>query len=376
MDRIYLDYNASTPVAPEVRAAMQPLLEQHWGNPSAGHWASEPAAAAIAHAREQVATLLGARPAEVLFTSGGSESNNHALKGVVLRRLREQPGSKPHVVVSAVEHPSVRAPCAWLAELGARITVVPVDRDGIVDPDAVRRELGPDTVLVSVMHAQNEVGTLAPLAAIAEVTRPHRVLLHTDAAQSVGKVPVLVDELGVDLLTVAGHKLYAPKGVGALWVRNGVTLDPLVHGGPQESGRRAGTESAVLAAALGAAADLARRQPSGPHLLEMRELLWSMLRAAFGDRVVLHGHPSARLPNTLNVGFVGAHAADVIPRLDGVAVTAGSACDAGSHTMSAVLRAMGVAEESGLGAIRFSVGRYTTTTEIAEAVVRLRKVLG
>jgi cysteine desulfurase len=372
---IYLDYNASTPVAPEVRAAMQPLLEGHFGNPSAGHWASTGAAEATARARASIAELLGAAPNEIVLTSGGSESNNHALKGVVLRRLRERPRATPHVVLSAVEHPSVLLPCAWLAEIGARVTTVPVDRHGLVDPDDVGRAIGPDTVLVTVMHANNEVGTIAPLRAIADATRERGVLLHSDAAQSVGKLPVRVGDLGVDLLTVAGHKLYAPKGVGALYVKRGVALDPLLHGAAQESGRRAGTESAVLAASLGAAADLARRDPCTDRLRALRDRLWSLLQGAFGDRVVLHGHPTERLPNTLNVGFVGARAADVIPRLDRLAVTAGSACHAGSHELSPVLKAMGVSESSGLGAIRFSVGRPTTQAELETAVDRLREAL-
>ena len=372
---IYLDYNASTPIAPQVVAAMRPLLDGDWGNPSSGHWASRGAAAALQVARGQVAALLGARPAEVVFTSGGSEANNHSIKGVVLRHLREHPGSRPHVVISAVEHPAVTAPCRYLTSMGARVTEVKVDRYGQVDPEDVAAAIEDDTVLVSVMHANNEVGTVQPIAAIAAIARSRGVLIHSDAAQSVAKIPVRVDELGVDMLSLAGHKLYAPKGVGALWIRSGVELDSLIHGASHEAGRRAGTENVLLAVGLGAACELANRDPCGAALTALRDRLWAALKQTFGEEVVLNGHPRERLPSTLNVSFVGRIGADILARLDAVAASTGSACHAGTRTLSPVLASMGVEERIGHGAIRFSVGRQTTIEEIDRVVDMLREVV-
>ena len=370
MQRIYLDYNASTPVAPEVTAAMQTLLADHYGNPSSGHWASRGAHDALESARADVAALLGARPSEIVFTSGGSESNNAAIKGVLLAHEREA-----HVVITAVEHPSVRQTCRYLERFGIRTTEVPVDRSGRVDPQRVADAMTPHTALVSVMHANNEVGTLQPIAEVAQVTRARGVPFHCDAAQSIGKVPIDVRELGVDLLTIAGHKAYAPKGVGALFVREGIELDPLIHGAGHERGRRAGTESALLATALGAACRLARLEPCGNRLLELRDRMWTRLKETFGDRVALHGHPRERLPNTLNVGFADQVAAEILERVPAVAASVGSACHAGSRELSPVLSAMGVDPRFGLGAIRFSVGRPTTVEEIDRAVEYLRDVL-
>ncbi|MGQ9366133.1 cysteine desulfurase family protein [Azospirillum sp. ST 5-10] len=366
-DTIYLDHNASTPVDPRVAAAMRPLIEDAFGNPSSPHWAGSPAKAALDRARGQVAGLLGCADDEVVFTSGGSEANNLALKGVFFARRDRG----DHIVTTAVEHPAVLTPLRFLETLGARVTVLPVDGTGRVDPAAVAAAITPRTILVSVMHANNEVGTVQPVADIAQVARARGVLLHTDAAQSVGKIPTRVAELGVDLLTVAGHKLCAPKGVGALYVRRGVELEPLVHGAGHERGRRAGTESALLAAGLGAACALARDLPAADAVRALRDRFWAALRARFGDRVVLNGHPEHRLPNTLNVSFVGWVGADLLARLDGVAASTGSACHAGSVTLSPVLRAMGVDPEIGKGAVRFSLGRGTTPDEIDRVVQRL-----
>jgi len=375
MGGIYLDYNASTPVAPAVVRAMRPLLAAGFGNPSSGHWASHGATEALDHARRQVAELLHAAPETIVFTSGGSESNNAAIKGVVMRALRQRPGSAPHVIISAIEHPAVVEPCAYLRGLGARITEVSVDRQGRVDPEAVRQAIDDETVLISVMHANNEVGTLQPIAEIAAIARERSILVHSDAAQSVGKVATNVDELGVDMLTVAGHKLYAPKGIGALYVREGVALDALVHGAGHEGGRRAGTESAVMAAGLGAACELARTHPCAARLTQLREHFYEGLRAAFGDAVVLNGHPTDRLPNTLNVSFVDALAPDILASLDGVAASTGSACHAGSRSISPVLAKMGIEERVALGAIRFSLGRPTTIEEVDKVIDRLREVV-
>lgn len=364
---IYLDYNASTPVDSRVAAAMRPLLEDAFGNPSSLHWAGAPAKAALERARGQVADLLGCADDEVVFTSGGSEANNMALKGVFFARRDRG----DHIITTAVEHPAVLVPLHFLETLGARVTVLPVDHTGRVDAAAVEQAITPRTVLVSVMHANNEVGTVQPIEEISRITRARGVLLHTDAAQSVGKIPTRVDDLGVDLLTVAGHKLYAPKGVGALYVRRGVALEPLIHGSGHEWGRRAGTESALLAAGLGEACVLARDLAPMDVVRGLRDRFWMALRERFGDRIVLNGHPEHRLPNTLNVSFVRWIGADLLVRLDGVAASTGSACHAGSVKLSPVLEAMGVDPEIGKGAVRFSLGRGTTAEEIDEVIRRI-----
>src|SRR5215471_761814 len=250
---IYLDFNATTPIAPEVATAMKQALIEPFGNPSSDHWAGLPARQAVEKAGAQVSALLRCSPEEVVFTSGGSESNNHALKGVFFA----QDGSGGHIITTQIEHPAVLNPCRFLERLGASVTYLPVDRFGRIDPDDVRRSIKPQTILISVMHANNEVGTLQPVSEIAHIARERGILFHTDAAQSVGKIPVFVDELGVDLLSVAGHKLYAPKGIGVLYIRNGVRLEPLIHGAGHESGRRAGTENILLDVALGTACELA-----------------------------------------------------------------------------------------------------------------------
>ena len=254
MRRIYLDYNASTPIDPAVAAAMKPFLEDHYGNPSSGHWAATTAKTALETARGQVAALLGCQNDEIVFTSGGSEANNLALKGVFFA-LREKGN---HIITTRIEHPAIIEPCRFLERLGARVTYLPVDSTGRVDPDDLRRAITPRTILVSIMQANNEVGTIQPIEDCVRMAHDHSILFHTDAAQSVGKIPTGVNELGVDLLSIAGHKVYAPKGVGALFVRRGVSLEPLVHGAGHESGRRAGTESALLAVGLGKACELAR----------------------------------------------------------------------------------------------------------------------
>lgn len=371
MRRIYLDYNASTPIAPEVAAAMRPFLDEAYGNPSSAHWAGKPARDAVETARSQIADLLGCAPDEVVFTSGGSEANNHALKGVAFARRDKG----DHIVTSAVEHPAILAPCAYLTKLGYQITRVPVDQFGQVDPDDVRRAITPRTILVSIMHANNEVGTIEPIAEIARITHERNLLLHTDAAQSVGKIATKVEELGVDMLSIAGHKLYAPKGVGALYIRRGTPIEPLIHGAGHEGGRRAGTESALMAVALGAAASLARDLDSMERVRALRDRFWRLLQDDFGDRVVLNGHPERRLPNTLNVSFVGMVGAEVLARLGDVAASTGSACHSGRITLSPVLAAMGVAPQVGMGAIRFSLGRDSTQADIDDVVDQLNRVL-
>ncbi len=365
---IYLDFNASTPIAPEVREAMEPYLEHHYGNPSAAHFEGASARDAVELARAKVAKLLGCQPSEVVFTAGGTESNNHALKGAFYRkRLLGEP---VHAITTAIEHPSVLEACRFLERLGGEVTFLPVDPAGRVDPDDVRKAIRRDTAIVSVMHANNEVGTIQPIAEIGRITRDKGVLLHTDAAQTIGKIAVDVDTLGVDLLTIAGHKCYAPKGVGALYVRNGVELEPLLHGGGHEKGRRSGTENALLIVGLGAASELVSSYHS-QEIQSLRDRLLDALRERLGEEVVLNGHPTERLPNTLNVSFVGLDASSLLTRVEELAASTGSACHTGRREMSPVLSAMGVAPEVGFGAVRLSLGRTTTLEEIDEAAERI-----
>ncbi|MGB8886524.1 MAG: cysteine desulfurase family protein [Candidatus Korobacteraceae bacterium] len=365
--RIYLDFNGTTPIAPEVAAAINQALAEPFGNPSSEHWAGLQARQAIEKARTQVATLLHCSSDEIVFTSGGSESNNHALKGVFFVR----DGRGGHIITTQIEHPAVLNPCHFLERLGASVTYLPVDRFGQVDPDDVRRALTPRTILVSVMHANNEVGTVQPISEIALIARQHGIVFHTDAAQSVGKIPARVDELGVDLLSLAGHKMYAPKGVGVLYVRKGVRLEPLIHGAGHELGRRAGTENILLNIALGSACELAHSWLAVERIRQLRDLFWESLQRRFGDGVVLNGHPTERLPNTLNVSFVGKIGSTILSGLEGVAASTGSACHSGSVELSPVLKAMHVPSEIGMGAIRFSLGRTTTREQIEQIVSRL-----
>jgi cysteine desulfurase len=364
---IYLDFNATTPIAPEVAAAISQALIEPFGNPSSEHWAGLPARQAVDKARAQVATFLQCGSDEVVFTSGGSESNNHALKGAFFA----QGGRNGHVITTLIEHPSILNPCGFLEQLGASVTYLPVDRFGRVDPQDVSRALTPRTMLISVMHANNEVGTLQPICEIARIAHEHGILCHTDAAQSAGKISVRVDELGVDLLSLAGHKLYAPKGIGILYVRKGVTLEPLIHGAGHESGRRAGTENILLEIALGAACELAQPWLEAESIRQLRDLFWELLQEKFGKQVVLNGHPTERLPNTLNVSFVGKIGSTILSGLRGVAASTGSACHSGSVELSPVLKAMTVPPEIGMGAIRFSLGRTTTREQIEQVVSRL-----
>jgi cysteine desulfurase len=367
---IYLDHNATTPLAPAVLEAMRPYLEQHFGNPSSAHDAGATAAAAVARARADVAALLGGEPGGVVFMASGSEADNLAITGVALARL----GERDHIVTSTVEHPAVRATCRYLQRrLGFRLTVVPVDSYGVVDPDRVRRAIEPGTALVSVMHANNEVGTLQPIAEIAAVARERGVLVHTDAAQSVGKVPLDVQSLGVDLLTVAGHKLYAPKGIGALYVRPGTRLDPVIHGAGHERGLRAGTENVPYIVGLGAATALADdrlRHDAHVEVQRLRDRLHAALQSAVPD-LALNGHPHRRLPNTLNVSFPGHDGERLLSCTPSIAAATGSACHSGRTDPSAVLTAMGLDRSRALGAVRLSLGYDTTPEQIDAAAEAL-----
>lgn len=374
MPLIYLDHNATTPIDPRVADAMQPWLREGYGNPSSAHDLGRAARAAVDRAREQVAGLIGAAPDEVVFTSGGTEADNHAILGTAFaRRDRGR-----HVVVSAVEHPAVLEPCAWLAAEGWRISRLPVDGSARVAPGELASVLGDDTVLVSVMHANNEVGTIEPIRALADLAHARGAWMHTDAAQSLGKIPVHVDDLGVDLLTIAGHKLYAPKGVGALYVRRGTTLAPLLRGAGHEGGRRAGTEAVPAVVALGEACAIAAAAlPAARlHLAVLRDRLAKALHARIPDAHV-HAAGAERLPNTLSIAFPGRRAADILERLAAdVAASAGAACHGKGETMSSVLAAMGVPLALARGTLRFSVGRTTTEAQVDAAVPILARALG
>lgn len=428
---IYLDYNATTPVDPAVADLIATHVAATFGNPSSSHVYGTAAHAALDRARAEVGDLLGAAPDEVVLTGGGSESDNLAIKGIVLAAR----GRRDHIVTSSVEHPAVLATCHWLVErLGCRLTIVPVDGRGQVDPDAVAGAIGSTTALVTIMHANNEVGTLNPIDEIAIVCREHGVPFHTDAAQSVGKIATRVDELGVDLLTVAGHKLYAPKGIGALYIRRGTALDSLIHGAGHEAGRRAGTENVPYAAGLGRAAalclallsgdgavglpghgdatahdraaigegtsagtaqvaagvsggqppigeDRAHRQVDrgravahgqppldgeAARLRDLRDQLEVTLRADVPE-LMLNGHPTERLPNTLNVSFPGVDGERLLAATPSVAASTGSACHAGRTDPSGVLLAMGIDPARALGAVRLTLGRWTTVDDIDRA---------
>ncbi len=364
---IYMDYNATTPIDRRVADAIVPYLFEYFGNPSSSHHYGVTAKKAIEQARQSLAQLLNCTPQEIIFTSGGTESNNTVIKGVA--RLLKDKGN--HIITSVIEHPAIIEPCEFLAEDGYSITYVGVDQYGRVDPKEIEAAIRPETILISIMHANNEVGTIQPIAEISEIAKEHNVLFHTDAAQSVSKIPVNVEALGVDFLSVAGHKLYAPKGVGALFVRQGLRLPPLLHGAGHESGRRAGTENLPEIVGLGMAARLAREELEHEmkRLTRLRDRLWNGLKTAFVEDIQLNGHPTERLPNTLSVGFKGREAHLILEKIEKeLAVSAGSACHAGRTELSSVLKAMKVDPEFARGTLRISVGRFSTIGHIDKAI--------
>lgn len=389
MKPIYLDYNATTPVDPAVADAIAGAVRDLWGNPSSTHEYGRNVHAAIDTARNQVAALIGAKANEIVFTGGGSEASNLAIKGLIRPRplfrwrqffrtafATEVEPRDLHIVTSAVEHPATSVPVEYLQRLGASVTVLRVDKHGLIDPDdvrrAVRRPLLKKT-LVTIMHSNNETGTLMPIREIGELRKSRPFVFHTDCAQSIGKVSVDVNELNVDLLTIAGHKLYAPKGVGALYVREGVELEPLVHGAGHEGGRRAGTENTPYIVGLGKAAELCRTAfpESADKLKSLRDRLHTALQAKLGERVILNGHPEKRLPNTLNVNFLGQIGPKLLERVPRIAASVGAACHEPKSgqlviTPSAVLCAMRVPPEISRGAVRLTVGRWTTEAEVDE----------
>ncbi len=372
-ERIYLDFNASTRMAPEVVAAMMPYLEESFGNPSSLHWAGLGARDAVEKARSQVADLISCDATEVIFTSGGTEANNHVIKGLYF--AQRAIGKPFHVIISSTEHPAVIEPCRFLETFGATVTHLTVDASGLVDPDDVRKAICPATSLISIMHANNETGTIQSLSEIATIAHEHGIFFHTDAAQSIGKISVEIDLLGVDFLSIAGHKLYGPKGVGALYVREGIAIEPLLHGANHEAGRRAGTENVLEVVGLGAACGLAEKWVDNGSITEMRDYFWNRLQEEFGERVVLHGHVTQRLPNTLNVSFVGQIGSELLAKMPFLAASTGAACHAGDIHISPVLAAMGVTAEVGIGAIRFSLGRTTTRDELDQVVNALIKTI-
>lgn len=363
---IYLDYNATTPHEPEVIEAMRPYLEKYFGNPSSSHWYGRKTRDAVENARALVAGLLNCAPSEIIFTSGGTESNNNAIRGIALARRSQG----KHIITSQIEHPAVTAVCERLRQEGFEITYLPVDEYGLVSVSDVRNAVRPETILITLMHANNEVGTIQPVEDVARLANSRGVVFHTDAAQSAGKIPTEVTVLGVDLLSIAGHKLYAPKGVGALYIREGLALERLMDGAGQEGGRRPGTENVLEIVGLGKACEIALRdlKANRDNIERMRNRLEAGLREQV-PRLRVNGHPDKRLPNTLSVSMHGVDANALLAAIEGkVAASAGAACHSGQILVSYVLQAMHVPEEWARGTLRFSTGRMTSETDIDTAV--------
>ncbi|MHB1376965.1 MAG: cysteine desulfurase family protein [Candidatus Humimicrobiaceae bacterium] len=368
---IYLDYNATTPIDKQVADAMLPYIYGNFGNPSSSHKLGVAAKKAVEYSRKQVAKLLNCSPEEIIFTSGGSESNNTVLKGVAFTYKNR--GN--HIITSQIEHPAIINPCKYLEKLGYEISYVQVDKYGVVNPADIEDLITNQTILVTIMHSNNETGTIQSIEDISKICKKHNVLFHTDASQSIGKVPVDVKSLGVDFLTVAGHKLYAPKGIGALYIRRGIDIEPLIHGAGHESNRRAGTENIIFDVALGKACEISMEALKNTELKQLTDYFYKNLKEKFGAKIHLNGHPEKRLPNTLNISFIGYNGHEVLNRLDETAASTGSACHSGLTSISPVLTAMGVSDEVGRGAIRFSLGRYTTKNEIDAVIENLNKVV-
>jgi len=366
---IYLDHNATTPILPDVIEAMLPCLREHFGNPSSSHVYGRRAHDAVEHARRQVAALIGATAEEIVFTSGGTEANNLAIRGVAGALA-----SKRHIVTSQIEHPATAEPCRLLQGLGWEVTWLPVNAAGRVRDEDLDSAASPGTALVTIMHANNETGTIQPIREASEAGHAVGALVHTDAAQSVGKVPVRVDDLGVDLLSLAGHKLYAPKGVGALYVRNGTPIEPVIRGAGHERGLRPGTENVASIVGLGVACEIAREglDEEAARLRRLRDLMWDLLHEGVPG-LALNGHERERLPNTLNVRFPGVRGSDVLAFAPEVAASTGSACHEGGERPSAVLTAMGIEPDAALGSVRLSLGRHSTEDAVRRAAAALEE---
>ncbi len=367
MKPVYLDYNATTPIDSEVAEAMMPYMEQYFGNPSSLHWYGIQSKKAVQKARSQVALLLNCKPEEIIFTSGGTESNNFAIKGAALANRNK--GN--HIITSTIEHPAVTEVCKYLEAGGFQTSYIPVDETGLIDLVKLEKSITSQTILITVMHANNEVGTIQPIQEISEIARKHGIIVHTDAAQSVGKISTDVNELGVDLLSVAGHKIYAPKGIGALFVREGIQLEKFMHGAGHERNMRAGTENVLEIVGLGKACEIAKLglKRNITHMKEIRDRLYNGLKEKIKN-IRLNGHPEKRLPNTLSIGFRNIEASSLLNELiiADIAVSAGSACHAGSTTISHVLAAMNVPMEFARGTLRLSTGIMTTEGEIDRAI--------
>lgn len=366
---IYLDHNASTPVLTEVVDAMLPYLREYWGNPSSTHVYGWSMHEAVEHARGQVAGLIECTPGEVYFTSGGTEANNLAIRGVAAANQVRR-----HILTSVIEHPATIGPCDWLAQHGYSVSRAPVDGVGRVATERAQEFLGQETALVTIMHANSETGTLQPINEIAELAHGVGALMHTDAAQSCGKIKVSTVDANIDLLSIAGHKLYAPQGVGALFVREGTPIKPLVIGAGHEQGLRPGTENVASIVGFGQACEIARSSlaEEGERVSGLRNRLWGLLSAAIPG-IAMHGCPTDRLPNTLNVRFPGVSGNALLAACPGIAASTGSACHEGADCASEVILAMGVPESEAIGAVRLSLGRLNTDAEIELAGAELIK---
>ncbi len=365
MKQIYLDYNATTPIYPEVVEIMIPYLEEHFGNPSSSHNYGIQTRKAVEKARKQIAEMINCFPDEIIFTSGGTESNNYAIKGIAFANRAK--GN--HIITSSIEHPAVIEVCRFLETEGFQVTYLPVDEFGLINIEDVKKAIKPQTILISIMHANNEVGTIQPITEIARIAKERNIYMHTDAAQSMGKIPVKVNDLGIDLLSIAGHKLYAPKGVGALYIRRGVKLAKLMHGADHERNLRAGTENVLEIVGLGKACELADRDLSDnvTHLKKMRDKLHTGILDKF-PKIKLNGHPEKRLPNTLSISFPNLEANQILNEMEELAASAGAACHSESVKVSKVISEMNVPLDFAMGTIRFSVGKMTTENEIKKAI--------
>ncbi len=363
---IYLDYNATTPIDKEIAREMEPYLYKHFGNPSSTYQYGIRTKNAIEKAREQIASLLGCESSEIVFTSGGTESNNYAIKGIAFKN--KDKGN--HIITTQIEHPAVIEVCRYLEQHGFKVSYLPVDEFGLVSVSDVKKAITPKTILITIMHANNEVGTIQPIRHISKIAKENGVIMHTDAAQSAGKIPTDINYLGVNLLSMAGHKLYAPKGIGVLYIHQGIILEKLLHGAGQEYGRRAGTENVLEIVGLGKACEIAKRdlEKNIYHTKKLRDNLYNGLSKKIKD-IKLNGHLEKRLPNTLSLSFLGLDTDKFLSEINRyIAISAGAACHSGEVEVSYVLKAMNISTRWAKGTLRFSLGKMTTAGEIDRAV--------